>query len=157
MLDKMRAMFSGKKSVSVLYGLGAPQGAIGMDLFSQALNGYDSNAWVMACIDLKCKTMAGIDLNLYSKQGKRLHEIEDHPLLDLIREPIPGERTWADYVSDITGYKELNGNSFSWANHGVGNRKEPYELHSFRPDRMRPLTTGSGRRSSPAGSITSPG
>ena len=137
MFEKVR-QFMGRKSASVMFGLGSVNGTIGDDLNSQALNGFEANVYVMACIQQKTKAMSGIEWSLYRKRGKTLREIDSHPILDLLDRPNP-EHSRPSFIEDLIGYRELNGNSFLWANRGINNRKEPIELLVFRPDRMRPL------------------
>jgi len=100
--------------------------------------GYQQNPWVYACITEIARGIAGIPWRLYRGSGGRdaLREIEDHPLLRLLRRPNP-EQGYAAWAEQLVSFLLISGNGYIEA---VGpDRGAPRELYALRPDRMRVL------------------
>ena len=100
--------------------------------------GYQQNPWVYACITEIARGIAGIPWRLYRGTGGRdaLREIEDHPLLRLLRRPNP-EQGYAAWAEQLVSFMLISGNGYIEA---VGpDRGAPRELYALRPDRMRVL------------------
>ena len=100
--------------------------------------GYQQNPWVYACITEIARGIAGIPWRLYRGTGGRdaLREIEDHPLLRLLRRPNP-EQGYAAWAEQLVSFLLISGNGYIEA---VGpDRGAPRELYALRPDRMRVL------------------
>jgi HK97 family phage portal protein len=101
----------------------------GRDYSAFAREGYMSNAVVHRCVRMVAEAAASVPLILYDRR----HEIEDHPLLDLIARPTP-HATRADFLASVYGYLLVSGNAYIEA---VSIDGRPRELHALRPDRMR--------------------
>ena len=100
--------------------------------------GYQQNPWVYACITEIARGIAGIPWRLYRGTGGRdaLREIEDHPILRLLRRPNP-EQGYAAWAEQLVSFMLISGNGYIEA---VGpDNGSPRELYALRPDRMRVL------------------
>lgn len=102
--------------------------------------GYSKNLIVYVAISKIATSCAGIEWCLYKKpktrKGKKV-EIEDHPLLTLMRKPNP-EMGLATFTENVVAYKEITGNSYIEFNNGVFvNQKTPLEMWPVRPDKMK--------------------
>lgn len=101
-----------------------------------AKEGYSKNTVVFACIHKIAQACAGIEWELYQKRkgGSEL-EIENHPLLDLIKRPNPMQAQ-SSFFEYFVAYYMLTGNSFVEA---VRPRptQPPMELWPTRPDKMK--------------------
>ena len=97
--------------------------------------GYQKNVVARACVCLIAMSCSGIQWTLYNKGPKKREEIEDHPLLSLLRRPRP-TLSGADLLEAIVSYKLISGNSYILATKGT-NPKDPVdELWPMRPDEM---------------------
>ena len=106
------------------------------DYAAFAREGFMQNAIVYRCVRMICEAGASIPLCLY--QGP--HEIEDHPLLALIKSPSP-HQTGVNFLESFLGYLLVAGNSYVEA---VALNGELRELYSLRPDRITILPGQSG-------------
>ena len=102
------------------------------DMTAQIKEGYETNSVVYACVNLIATTAAGINWCLKKKSGTQLQEVEDHPLLDLIKRPNPmmGQ---SGFIQDVFNYWLITGNGFIWK---VAIGQEVKELWSLRSDRI---------------------
>ena len=128
-------IFGERKSVGWLFDMMRAPGTIGKDYQDQATKGYD-NVYVRRCVETISMACGGIEWDLYRPRGKELVEVEQHPLLDLMRRPNPWMGQSA-FMQSAVAYLMLDGNSYLWANRPE-NRKIPIELLTLRPDRMKP-------------------
>lgn len=90
-------------------------------------------SWIYACVDKRSFAVAGANLRLYVRRGPdELEEIDNHPVLDLLRNPNPwethmelfkGSIQHADLTGDFYWYIPLN---------GVGRPGEIWQLPSDR-------------------------
>jgi HK97 family phage portal protein len=106
------------------------------DYKSLSQAGYQACMDAYACIDLIAKTIAGIPWVLYqdSKASKGdMTEIDNHPLLDLMRRPNPMEGQ-ARFIEKVVKFYLIAGNSYIEKN--GPNKGAPKELWALRPDRM---------------------
>jgi HK97 family phage portal protein len=94
-----------------------------------AREGYAQNAILHRCVRMTAEACASIPLLLY----ERGQEIEEHPLLDLMRRPSPG-MTGVDLLERWYGFLLVAGNAYMEA---VALDGEVRELHALRPDRMK--------------------
>ncbi|MBX9926742.1 MAG: phage portal protein [Hyphomicrobiaceae bacterium] len=116
--------------------LGAPAWS-GRDYSAFAREGYMSNAVVHRCVRMVAEAAASVPLILYDRR----HEIEDHPLLDLLAHPTPNE-TCAGFLASVYSSLLVSGNAYVEAV-AIGGQP-PRELHLLRPDRMRVIPGPSG-------------
>ncbi|MBI5192771.1 MAG: phage portal protein [Nitrospirae bacterium] len=102
-----------------------------------AKEGFEANVTVYACVMEIARSAAGIPWLLYRKgRGKRQIEIEEHPLLTLLRRPNPWQGQSA-FFEAATAFLMLSGNSYI---ERVGpQRGLPRELYTLRPDRVKVL------------------
>ncbi len=109
-------------------GIGEPVWAP-RDYATFAREGVMQNAIVYRSVRMIAECAASVPLLLYSRDA----EIEDHPLLDLIRRPSPG-MTGTDLLETFFGNLLVSGNGYIEAA-GLGG--EVRELHALRPDRVQ--------------------
>jgi HK97 family phage portal protein len=99
------------------------------DYAAFAREGYMQNAIVYRAVRMIAEAAASIPLLLY--EGEK--EIEEHPLLDLVRRP-NRDQTGVDFLESWYGYLLVSGNVYAEAV-AIGGRIR--ELHALRPDRMK--------------------
>ncbi len=98
------------------------------DYATFAREGFMQNAIVYRCVRMISEAAASIPICCY--QG--LTEIEDHPLLALIKSPSP-HQTGTDFWQSFLGYLLVSGNTYVEAVAAGGTVRE---LYSLRPDRI---------------------
>ncbi|HET6390781.1 phage portal protein [Hyphomicrobium sp.] len=99
------------------------------DYAAFAREGFMQNAIVYRSVRMIAEAAASIPLLLY----EGANEIEDHPLLDLIRRPSL-DHTGTDFLEAWYGFLLVAGNAYVEA---VALDGEIRELHVLRPDRMK--------------------
>lgn len=101
---------------------------------SFAKKGYQMNPYVFRSISVLARACAGIEWELYNKRlGGKPTEIQDNPLLTLIKYPNPLQCR-AEFIEAMIAYLMIAGNSFM---EKVGpDNGPPMELWTLRPDRM---------------------
>lgn len=96
--------------------------------------GYAKNVVVYRCVQMIAKAASGIEWELYSKRmGGKPVEIENHPILDLLKSPNPTQAQSAFFES-LVAYYCLTGNSYI-ESFRLGNAP-PLELWTVKPDGM---------------------
>ena len=95
---------------------------------SYAKEGYQQNAVVFKCVNEISQAAASIGFKVY--QGDV--ELEQHPLLTLLKKPNPIQ-AGNEYFQSLYAYILLSGNSFAISSTAGG---VPSELHLLRPDRV---------------------
>ena len=103
-----------------------------------ARQGYQACVDVFACVDWIARAISGIPLLLYTKpriKGGERKEVENHPVLDLLRRPNPGQGQ-AAFIDALLRYYLISGNSYPEAVMVDG---LPRELYALRPDRIQVL------------------
>ena len=116
-------------------GLGTPAW-MPRDYTAFAREGMMQNPIVYRAIRMISEAAASVPLLLY--EGDR--ELEEHPLLELMRRPGSG-RTTADLLEAWYGYLLVSGNAYVEA---VGSSDHLVALHVLRPDRMRVIPGSDG-------------
>lgn len=101
-----------------------------------AKEGYEQAAWVYACVNVQTRQTRYLEPLLYQRTPDGDEEIDDHPLLDLLRRP-NDEMSLGAFAEAVMGYALLSGNSYI-ERVGLENRP-PVELWPKRPDRMMVL------------------
>ncbi|NBT85323.1 MAG: phage portal protein [Alphaproteobacteria bacterium] len=96
--------------------------------------GYQRNAIVYRCVNLIARGVASVAWLLYEQKQHEKHELEKHPVLDLLNCPSPFQAGSA-FMESVVGYLLLSGNSYIEA--VLDEDKVPIELHALRPDRMQ--------------------
>lgn len=99
------------------------------DYAAFAREGFMQNAIVYRCVRMIAEAAASIPLLLY--EGTT--EIEDHPLIGLLRRPSL-DHTGTDFLEAWYGFLLVSGNAYAEA---VALDGELRELHILRPDRMK--------------------
>jgi HK97 family phage portal protein len=99
------------------------------DYAAFAREGFMQNAIVYRSVRMIAEAAASVPLLLYSGAN----EIEDHPLLDLLRQPNPVSSR-VDLLEAWYGYLLVSGNAYLEA---VALNADIRELHALRPDRMK--------------------
>ncbi len=108
-----------------------------------AREGYQKNNVVYSCVHKIAQACAGIEWELYQKRnGGSEMEIENHPLLDLIKRPNPMQAQ-SSFFEYFVAYYLLTGNSFIEAVRPTKNAP-PTELWPTRPDKMKVVPSSKG-------------
>lgn len=104
--------------------------------------GYAKNVTVYRCIQIIAKACAGIEWELYKKRnGAKDVEIEQHPILDLLKRPNPTQAQ-AAFIESVVAYYMLTGNTYLEA-FRLGNQP-PLELWTVRPDGIKIIPDNRG-------------
>ncbi len=106
------------------------------DYAAFAREGFMQNAVVYRSVRMIAEAAASVPLVLYDGA----QDIDQHPLLDLIANPSPGQ-TQAGFFEAWYGYLLVSGNAYAEAA-GIGS--EVRELHALRPDRMKVVPGSDG-------------
>jgi HK97 family phage portal protein len=124
----------------------AVQSPINYESFSR--QGYQKNVTVYRCVSMIAQACAGIELELYQKRaGGKPIEIENHELLNLIKNPNPIDSGY-QFMESLVSYFLLTGNGLIEQTKLSGNRiysdKQPIELWTVRPDRIKIIVGKNG-------------
>jgi HK97 family phage portal protein len=95
---------------------------------SYAKEGYQQNAVVFKCVNEISQAASAINFKVF--QGDQ--ELEQHPLLTLLKKPNPIQ-AGNEYFQSLYAYILLSGNSYAISSTAGG---LPSELHLLRPDRV---------------------
>ena len=98
------------------------------DYASFAREGFAQNPIVYRSVRMIAEAAASVPVDLFAGDT----EIEDHPLLDLLRQPNPMQSR-PDFLESWYGFLLVAGNAYAEA---VGAGPELRELYVLRPDRM---------------------
>lgn len=110
-----------------------PTGAKHVDA-AKAMGNF--TGWTYAAVNAVASEVANIQLRLYKISGKDHHELDDHPLLDLLESPNE-TMTGIEFKYTLMAHLELTGNSY-WLIDGVtSDVGEPRALYPLDPGRMR--------------------
>lgn len=101
--------------------------------------GYKKNVVAWRCITEVARAAAAIPYILYDEQGR---ELEQHPLLTLLRRPNPMQGG-APFLESIFSFYQIAGNVYVEAV-VPPDEHAPRELFVLRPDRMRVIPGASG-------------
>ncbi len=96
-----------------------------------AKEGYQINVIAYKCVSLISRACAGMNWELYKSD----REVEEHPLLDLLKNPNPMQSKSAFFES-LVAYFQIAGNSYVEAVRS-NPKAPPMELWPLRPDKMR--------------------
>lgn len=99
------------------------------DYAAFAREGFMQNAIVYRSVRMIAEAAASVPLLLYDG----VHEIDEHPMLDLVRRPNPLQCA-PDLFENFYGFLLVSGNAYVEAVALDGNLRE---LHVLRPDRMK--------------------
>ncbi len=108
-----------------------------------AREAYVRNAIAFRCIEMTAQAAATIP-HMLMKGDKR---IDDHLLLDLLKNPAP-QRTSQWLIASIMTYLQISGNSYTESVGPSSHDAPPRELWTHRPDRMKVIK---GEGGMPAG------
>lgn len=104
------------------------------DFEQLAREGYQQNPVVARSVDLIASGVANIRFELHRGRGKHAVPMEDHPLLDLLRNPNPAQ-DGHDLVQALVSNLVLAGNAYLERTSEDG--LDRAELFVLRPDRVR--------------------
>src|SRR5882762_4810286 len=106
------------------------------DYAALSREGYAANAIVYRAVRLVAESVGALSFILYEGE----HELDAHPLLDLIRRPNP-RQDGAAFLDGVAAYLMLAGNAYIEAVSLVGDNAQSNanvrELYALRPDRMK--------------------
>ncbi len=94
-----------------------------------------SKSWVYACVSAIADEVASINFRLYKKTGKKMEEIFDHDLLDVLYR-VNDFTTKFDHFWLTQDYLELAGEA-PWALERNGKESQPTAMYLLRPDRLK--------------------
>lgn len=139
-LFKKAAPSSGSQILSQIVSTGSP--IYGRrDYAFLTREGFEKNPTVFKSIMLVAQSCSGIPWKLYQK-GSKTREIDDHPLLTLLKKPNPMHGT-GSFFEELVTYWILTGNAYVFAVL-PSVRAQPTELWTLRPDRMSILPSRMG-------------
>lgn len=98
-----------------------------------AKEGYQQNAVVNACVARIAQAVATIPICVYQQNGKKKVEIDDHPVLALLKRPNPEQDYVALMKAFVSNYA-ITGNAY--LERTGEDRPERMELYAWRPDRV---------------------
>ena len=99
--------------------------------------GYQKNVIVYRCVSLIARGVGSVPWLLYDHD----HEVDRHPILDLLNCPSP-RQAGSSFMESVVGHLLLAGNAYVEAvTDQIG---KPKELYSLRPDRMKVIPGLSG-------------
>ncbi|HYD17042.1 MAG TPA: phage portal protein [Patescibacteria group bacterium] len=99
-----------------------------------AAEGFQKNVIAYRCISLVARNAAHVPWTVYRGKGANRQRLHEHPLLDLLHKPNPGQGGSALFEA-LYGFYLIAGNSYAEA---AGPKDAaPLELWSLRPDRMK--------------------
>lgn len=110
--------------------IGQPQWSEG-NYSSLAAEGHNGNVWAFACINAIATSSADIPLVLYQRKGKEKVEIDEHPLLDLLKKP-NNLQSGREFREEFAKYLLISGRAFIEKNGPSDTRVT--ELWNHRPD-----------------------
>lgn len=133
LIDKIFGKKTEKKSVpmSFFYNSGIMANIITR---GDALDFYKS--WVYACVSKRSMGIANIDFHLYKKQGEKVVEIFEHPILDLLYKVNP-EMTKYNFFQLSCIYRDLLGASPWILEGGTKEGRNPKMIYIARPEFFR--------------------
>lgn len=103
-----------------------------------AEEGFRKNVVAWRCVTEVARAAATIPFTLYTASGD---ELEQHPLLDLLRQPNPMQ-SGPQFVETVLSHYQIAGNAYIEALADEGG--EPRELHALRPDRVKIIPSETG-------------
>lgn len=112
------------------------------DYASFVRNGYKKNPTIYNCINKISGAAAGITWKLYTDRDMK-KTIDNHPLIDLWRNPNPSTKGAGSFVEKVFGFWHMAGNSYVWAYRPTPN-DAPLALWPLRPDRMKAVASNAG-------------
>ena len=111
------------------------------NLQNLAEEGFRKNVIANRCVMAIATAGASVPWLLYDDAG---HELERHPLLDLLRHPNPMQ-DGVSFMESVYAYLEIAGNAYIEAVTPNGDEADaPIELYVLRPDRMRVIPGSNG-------------
>lgn len=129
--EAWKALFNEtKQSPMIAYSNVGTQTQPKMSYSDLAKEGYQENAIVYRCVNEISNGASSVKFNLM--RGDQ--PIEDHPLLDLLMKPNP-MCSQSEFFQIVYSYLLLSGNSYILKT--GPDEREPQELYTLRPDRMR--------------------
>lgn len=103
---------------------------------AKAMSAY--NGWTYACVRAISEEMGKIQFKLYKTTKNGNEEIEEHPLLDLLRAMNP-QQTCFDALFTTAAHLEMTGNSY-WLLDGVEKESDlPQAIYTLSPKYTRPI------------------
>ena len=100
---------------------------------SLAKEGHNSNVWAYACINAIATSASTVPILLYQTGGKNKKQIEQHPLLDLLKKP-NDIQSGREFREEWAKYLLMAGKAFIEMNGPSDNNVT--EMWNLRPDRM---------------------
>lgn len=100
--------------------------------------GFKKNVVAWRCISEVARAAAAIPFILYGEGGE---ELEEHPLLSLLRKPNPLQGG-AQFLESVFSFYQIAGNAYIEV--ALGDDGRPRELYVLRPDRMRVIPGATG-------------
>lgn len=131
---------SGSASLMVPFGAGQPR-FTPRQYDTLADEGYRKNVIAYRAIQLVSRNAACVPFVVYRGRGEGRFRLQDHPLVDLLRQPNPTQ-AGAEFFESAYAYYLIAGNSYLEAIRGFDGSVR--EMWSLRPDRMRVIPSEQG-------------
>jgi HK97 family phage portal protein len=118
--------------LTVINKVGRPQRPDRPGYIELSKEGYAKNVIAFRCVNLIAGAVSRLPLCLYQRTKDGAQEIDDHPVLQLFRNPSP-MITRTELLYSFVAYNLIKGDGFLEV---VTNGKAPVFLYSHRPDRF---------------------
>ena len=97
-----------------------------------AIEAYQTNPWVYACVRLIASETARAHLRLFQMKNGKPEEVTDHPAMQLLANPNEYSSGY-EFIEGLQTWLELTGESPVYLNLGPNNAFEPLELFQLDP------------------------
>lgn len=121
-----------KFAPSLILGMGQARWT-GHEYRKLALEGFENNPVVHACVTRIARALSGIDLHAYRMTVGELRKLDKSPMLDLINAPNP-VTSGRKFLEQLASHYLIGGNAYPFNPNGVNRR--PGELWLLAPDRV---------------------
>jgi HK97 family phage portal protein len=140
-------MFSSKAHTvggAVSSGIGSPSWSA-RDYANFAKEAYITNFVGFRCINMIAQAVASVPWKVFSQSGTQRIEQEQHPLMRILNRANPSQG-FADFQLGVTSYLGIAGNSYveRLSPETGPNKGLPLELHTHRPDYIKPQVNSDG-------------
>jgi len=104
---------------------------------TEVREGYEKNSVGFHAINKIATKCGEIPLKLWRREGDKVTEVKQHPVLKLLQRPNDVQKHYATFVETWVSYLKLDGNSYIY---NPANTKFPREMLLPQPDQVEPKT-----------------
>ena len=121
----------GQDGLQALLDFYAGDSGIGDSYSSQLSKGYEQNAYVARCVDLRAQAVASLKPLVTDADG---NELDGHPLEAIVLHP-NGRQSWRELVVELQTHYAISGNGYLLVLKTIDGPR----LYAVRPDRIAPV------------------